>query len=382
MKTIRKTVFWIDSARFDVRVDKSTYIEMCRNLCNEGYKVKYLTSYKNQPLDVLDGYGDFIWFRPLDYPFVYRIIFFLKAAWYLVRNASNGDIVLVQPDGLFLAWVVKRMTKVSIHLDIRTMPVETQIFKNKLDEFIYWKISLSIFSNVADTFSFITERLKKEIEKRSNLKRKKYCLWSSAVNLHLFRKKPAGPHKNTILFYHGVLTKNRNIDSVIRAVKSLRVEKKMDIVFKIVGDGPAGDSLKQLCEELDAHDTIYFTGLIPYERVVDQINSADLCICPLPNRLEWNVSSPLKIFEYIACEKPVICTPIPAHTDILRRLESVVFTKGFSPEEIAEAIQFAINNLDRLNKMTSNARRYIESEFSWTNQARKLIGTLNAFSQN
>lgn len=357
-------------------MDKSTYVEMSRNLCEYSYLVTYLTSYKNKPLEGMDGYAEFVWFRPVDYPFVYRILFLIKAAWYLVRNAKQYDIVLVQPDGLLIAWLLKRIRNVSIHLDIRTMPVETQILKNKLDELLYWEMSLKLFSDTADTCSFITERLKKEVEKFSNLRKKKFCLWSSAVNLDLFRKKPAHPNKKITLFYHGVLTQNRNIDGVIRAVKLLTVEKKMNILFVIVGDGPASGSLKQLRDELDVQDAILFKGLIPYDQVADQINSADLCICPLPDRLEWNVSSPLKVFEYIACEKPVICTPIPAHTDILRKMGSVVFTTGFTPEEIAEAILFAVNNLDRLNKNTSQARSYIENEFTWERQVRKLIAVL------
>ena len=106
--------------------------------------------------------------------------------------------------------------------------------------------------------------------------------------------------------------------------------------FLIVGDGPERPELEQLAKALGVETKVRFRGLIPYESVAAEIAKADVCICPLPDRLEWNVSSPLKVFEYMACAKPMILTPIPAHKDVLPASEFVVWTHGFESSDFAE----------------------------------------------
>ncbi len=75
-----------------------------------------------------------------------------------------------------------------------------------------------------------------------------------------------------------------------------------------------------------------------------EIAKADCGIYPLPDRPEWNVSSPLKVFEYMACGKPIILTPIPAHKDVLGDEGFVIWTKSDKAVDIAEAIMYAMDN--------------------------------------
>jgi len=51
-----------------------------------------------------------------------------------------------------------------------------------------------------------------------------------------------------------------------------------------------------------------FTGKIPYEKVQLHINIADVCV-DLKKKLPFGYSS-LMLYEYMACEKPVVASNI------------------------------------------------------------------------
>jgi glycosyltransferase involved in cell wall biosynthesis len=106
--------------------------------------------------------------------------------------------------------------------------------------------------------------------------------------------------------------------------------------------------------------------------VVHEIAEADVCICPLPDRLEWNVSSPLKVFEYMACSKPMILTPIPAHEDVVGGSRFVVWTQGFEPKDFRDAILQAVARRDDLKVAAAGAPDVIKGRYEWCAQANNL----------
>ncbi len=101
-------------------------------------------------------------------------------------------------------------------------------------------------------------------------------------------------------------------------------------------------------EALGVDDQVQFRGFVPYEHVADEIAQADVCICPLPDRLEWNVSSPLKVFEYMACAKPMILTPIPAPKGRPWRLSLRRVDQGFEPQHFHGAIVEGVRATHRI----------------------------------
>ena len=119
----------------------------------------------------------------------------------------------------------------------------------------------------------------------------------------------------------------------------LRPDELRDLRLVIVGDGPDAARLRRLVAAKGLSEKVDFRGLVPYEQVPEHLAQADCCICPLPPRPEWDVSSPLKMFEYMAAGKPMILTPIPAHRDVVDGQPFVVWTRGADPGDFAAAIR-------------------------------------------
>lgn len=73
---------------------------------------------------------------------------------------------------------------------------------------------------------------------------------------------PSVPHNAKIVMFHGVLTKNKNLDVLLEAAKRLP-----DLDFIIIGNGP---DLNRLINK--SPNNVYFTGWVPFKDIPSFIN--------------------------------------------------------------------------------------------------------------
>lgn len=370
-------VYWIDLFRFDTRVDKSTYIEMCNELTDMGCSVVYLTSYYAEKIIPKSARFTMHYIYSPKIPVLFRLILIFRIALFLIGRIQKTDLIINQPNGMLFA-VLAFFKPCGLHLDIRTLPVGIRTAKNKLDRLLYWKLSIRLFHGRYNSFSFITSSLKKAVEDEFKLNFPDYAIWSSGVNTKMFYIDRAQYYtQSTVrLLYHGQIAVERGLLELLKAIKMIVVSGRADIKLTLAGSGPDIDILKKYAEENGIAGRVHFTGLLPYEQMPACINAADIGVCPLPDNPGWNVSSPLKVFEYLACGKPVICTPIPAHTDILSDLDGVIIAGGEDDKALAAAIIKAYAQLETLKKQAPALREFVEMKYTWKIQAANLTGYL------
>ena len=345
--------------------------------------VCHLTSYKKEKIFPEEALFEIKYVYSPKIPLLFRIILIIKMMLFLMLKLRRGDVLIVQPQGLALS-ILSNFKNAHTHLDIRTLPVNINSFKDKMDKFLYWSLSLRLFARRVSSYSFITQRLKEAVELELKDKFEQYAIWTSGVNTNLFKIiegnsiEKEGSHHFQI-FYHGHISIQRGIAELIKAMTILKQSGKGIFHLKLVGDGADLAQLKKLAEAEGVGDFVNFAGFQDYSSIPQYINQGDLCVCPLPNCTEWNVSSPLKVFEYLACGKPVVCTPIPAHLDILQNIEGIVFTKGEDGGALAQAILEACENMDELRRKSTILRKYAVDHFTWQQQANKLISHLKKY---
>ena len=365
-------IFWVISDRLDTKVDKSTIIEMVYEIKKLGIEISVLAGYKEKRY-VNDSRNFYpVYFKGINFPFLYRISLLIKIMVYLYKNCKRNDIIITHDTLLWMYAILRMLKKVRIHYDLRTLPVDIHSLKEKFNHLISWKLHNYLFKNVPDSYSFITERIKKSMEDAFKFKLKeKYCFWSSGVNLNICVTNAKQKENDYInLFYHGSITSNRGIGTLIKSVSLLSPDYNIKLI--IVGDGKDLYEMKKLADSLEIIKKVEFLGFVLYENIGQYISQADICVCPLPNRIEWNVSSPIKIFEYMAFGKPIICTKIPAHYDILGDLPFVVYS-GEDEQSIAEAIKYTLKNLDKIKLYKKDEIEFVRENYTWEKQAYKLV---------
>jgi len=378
-----RKVYWVDLNRFDQKTDKSTWIEMARAMSRCGYDVTVLSGCSEAARREGAYQGSEVkCFPAVDYPLLFKFTLMRNIGNWLLRAATRDDIVILAPAALYLAPVLRRNGIMNIHLDVRTLPVEIRGIKGGLVRLLFWRIPMMLWRRTAKGYSFITGRLKREVEREFDTAFDSSTIWTSGVNTERFAPRrvedfrPEEARKFT-LFYHGTVTANRGIDRVILALASLAEDIRRHMRFVIVGAGAAVDSLRKLAHDCGVGDVVVFKGLVPYEAVPAEIAKADCCVCPLPDRLEWNVSSPLKVFEYLASGKPIILTPIPAHMDVVGEEDFIVWTKGDDSADFAWAIQEAFHRRKELAAAALQGRRVAQERFDWRSIGRGFASYLD-----
>jgi Glycosyltransferase len=108
--------------------------------------------------------------------------------------------------------------------------------------------------------------------------------------------------------FETVLASLRELSSRMNDVKLLVVGGKMVTEYF--------DEIKSLVNRVGLQDRVIFTGVIPHTHVPYYINLMDVCLIPFRADLRLNQARcPDKLFEYLACGKPVVSTRL---SEVLR----------------------------------------------------------------
>jgi glycosyltransferase involved in cell wall biosynthesis len=138
----------------------------------------------------------------------------------------------------------------------------------------------------------------------------------------------------------------------------------------LVGDGEAAPELKQQAERLALTSCITWAGRIPYREVPAWIGAMTLCVAPF--RGDRGETSPVKVFDYLACGRPVIASAIPSVAAIFSAAAGVALVPPDDPVSLAEAVVALLDDRERQFHMATQGRRFIEQDYSWTHLTTRL----------
>jgi Glycosyltransferase len=116
-----------------------------------------------------------------------------------------------------------------------------------------------------------------------------------------------------VIGFSGSVERWYALDQVIKSFAKIS-EGEGDLRLLVVGGSLFTDydqELEKLTKKLGIEDKVVFSGLVEYEELPSYISAMDLCLIPLlPD--DWvDIALPNKFFEYSACGKPILSTPIP-----------------------------------------------------------------------
>src|SRR5439155_1837394 len=81
---------------------------------------------------------------------------------------------------------------------------------------------------------------------------------------------------------------------------------RTDFYCVLIGDGDSRAALESQAVELKIVDRGLFTGCIPDEDLFRYLSAADICLDPNPSSPLNDVSTGIKVMEYMSLGKPII----------------------------------------------------------------------------
>lgn len=233
----------------------------------------------------------------------------------------------------------------------------------------------------ANRIIVVVEGLKKKLKKGYKIEEAKFSVINSGANIGIFRPLDRRIMRRKLnlkenIYYVGFVGNFapwQGVDCLIEAIPKV-TRKIPDIQFLLIGGGILKKQLKEKVIELGMEKFTRFMGYVSYHQVPAYINSFDLCVAPFTAKRNIEIGcSPLKLYEYLACGRPVIASDIKGVGDLLEKNNCGLAIKPENPDALAKGIIQLIKNKDLRVKMGRNGRRIVESEYNWQNAARKTI---------
>lgn len=203
---------------------------------------------------------------------------------------------------------------------------------------------ITVVPNAVDVNSFSPGPKNKKLQKKLDLTSKKVLGYISNIS------KREG---------HGVL------------IKSLPIilKKHPNVVILIVGDGPEKEKMMALANQLGVEENVYFTGKVDHSEIQDYYRLIDLFIVPRTRDYASDLVTPLKPYEAMALEIPLIVSDRKALLEIIGNDRGYSF-KTEDSKGLAEVVCKCLANLSECKKRASAARAWLIENRTWEQNAR------------
>lgn len=171
------------------------------------------------------------------------------------------------------------------------------------------------------------------------------------------------------VLFVGKFTPLHGMDTIIEAAKILETQK--DIRFDMIGTGQLFEEIESKIQSMRLRNTALH-GWVPYEDLPRWIGESDLCLGIFADSEKAKRVIPNKVFQAMACGKPVLTARTRAGEELLKDGENAYLVPAGNPQALAEAILKIKENRKFSDRIARDGRLVFEREASLEKTAEKL----------
>ncbi len=284
------------------------------------------------------------------------------------------DIIYYRESSSLVPLLVARLFSRPLFIEINgwvvdeLAPINYAKYKLRLIKFIQ-----TINYKNADRLIPVSNGLKKLITKNYQINPEKISVVNNGTNPEKYypieksvaRKKINLGRQRKIIGFIGGCYPHHGIQYLIKTAPLL-IKKYQDILFVVAGDGIMLESWKKLAIHLNVAEHFYFPGNVPYDLAPFYINAFDICVAPWDKDLVGKVGlSPMKLFDYLACARPVIASSVDGIDDIVTKNDIGTTVDVNDPDKFARAIIAVYENIDKFEEKARRGYEFVINQYTW-----------------
>jgi glycosyltransferase involved in cell wall biosynthesis len=173
-----------------------------------------------------------------------------------------------------------------------------------------------------------------------------------------------------LLSYVGVMGPQDGVDHAVRALALLR-RRREDWHAVFMGDGEMLEDMRALAGELGLGDVVEFTGWVEHDTVGRVLSTSDVCLAPDPMNALNDLSSMIKISEYMAMSCPIVSYDLKESR--VGAAGAAVYARANDVEDFARMIDELLDDPQRRAEMAAAGRERAEATMAWEHQERALL---------
>jgi len=315
--------------------------ELADNLTKLGHDVHMILPRIGNPESQTMAYVATIPF--IDVPVLRPLSFHFFSSLYLFATIwRKTDLLYVRQMNSFLPSLIARITdRYTIYeipndpfIDYQTVPLIRRLFQQAMD-------CLSI--SLSDRVVVLSEWSKARLHQLGRVEESKIIVTPSGTDTELFRPLPKDEccrklNLDSSFFYVGFIgtfAPYQGVDTLISVAPNI-LKQHQKTKFLLVGDGQMRKEWMDMIKENGLEEAFILTGHIPYKEMPAYIGAMDVCVAP--HKGDSNQASPVKLFDYMACGKPIVASDLAVVREITAQADCALLCPASNPGQLAKAI--------------------------------------------
>jgi glycosyltransferase involved in cell wall biosynthesis len=307
----------------------------------------------------------------LFWEFFYTLWIYLRRGFHVIQGCNP-------PDDIFLIALPYKLLGVKYIFDHHDANPELYLCKYEKKNFLYRaQISLERMTYRFSDVVIATNNSYKELAvTRGGVHPSDIFVVRNGPDVDTFRAVPPNAAlkygKPYLVGYVGTMSIQDGLDILIEIALHIKNSGRRDVHFTCVGAGPALAGLRQMATDKNLQDTVNFTGIVPDGELLAILSSADVCVNPDRPCEMNNISTMIKIMEYMALAKPIVQFDL-REARFSAGDASLYADNQNQVADFAAKILWLLDNPAKRKEMGQLGRRRIENVLAWNYSAGNLL---------
>jgi glycosyltransferase involved in cell wall biosynthesis len=300
----------------------------------------------------------------------------------LVRKLTRrGRFDVIQacnpPDLLLLtAWPQKRRgTK--LVFDHHDLVPELYLSRFGRERDVLYRATLQVEKlsfRLADLTLATNESYKEIAVRRGGKDPKDVFVVRNAPDLERFRPTRPDPAlkggREYLLAYVGIMAPQDGVDHAVRALAELK-QRRSDWRAVFAGGGDAVGDLRGLAVDLGLTEDVEFTGMVGDDLILPLLATADVALAPEPSSPLNDLSTMIKVAEYMAMSCPVVAFDLPETR--VTAAGAALYATANDESAFAQRIDELLTDESLRKQLGAAGRQRVEADLSWKTSERALF---------
>jgi glycosyltransferase involved in cell wall biosynthesis len=320
----------------------------------------------NSPFGYLFEYG-----YALFWEFFYTMWIFMRRGFRVIQGCNP-------PDDIFLVALPYKLFGIKYIFDHHDASPELYLSKYERTGAFY-KIQVlleKLTYRFSDVVMATNCSYKKLAETRGGLAPEDVFVVRNGPDLETFKSVPPNPAlkygRPFLVGYVGTMSVQEGLDILLDVALHIKNMGRSDIHFTCIGGGPGLPALRQMVVDKNLQDTVNFTGRVSDADLLEILSTADICVNP-DKPCEMNdISTMIKIMEYMALGKPIVQFDLKEGRYSAQDASLYSDTKNQVPD-FARNILWLVDHPEERKKMGEYGRKRVENELAWDYSVKNLL---------
>lgn len=309
-------------------------------------------------------------------PIFERIAFYLHVLTYCLALLlhlikSNTDIYYTRDEYVLLTS--------SLFVPKKKLAFEVHQFKvSKQGSWIQ-----SMVAKRANSIIAITSKLREDFIFKRQAKSEQIIVAHDGIRAARFENLPSQaearrrigwPKDAFVVGFMGRLQMLNNLDKGVGILIEALAQVENTYIGLVGGPQENAEQLRQKWLNLGLPtENFLYAGQVTPENVPIYLRAFDICAMPHPNNPQFAYyTSPLKLFEYLASERPVVASDLPSWADVIQHEHNALIVPPSDIGALAEAILKLKDNPSLREQLGKKGRETVMKHYTWRHRAQQI----------